>query len=160
MADVYVAGSLRHTPREWHSIYEEIGAVVESAGLTAHVPHVNTVNDLGLDVNHLQDPNFDLEIVLGARSRIYERNLEVVHNSKLIIAEVTDPSTGTGIEIGWALKLNKPVICLAHKDANVTSMVLGPAQLGLVDFIWYENVEDALSKLKNLLENKFRGLRK
>jgi len=151
MTDVYIAGSLRHTPREWWGIYEKIGSVVGNFGFKVHVPHIDTVNDLGIDTGTIHYPNLDSE----TRSKVYNRNWDVVHNAKLIIAEVTNPSTGTGIEIGWALKLNKPLICLAHKDADVTSMVLGPVHQGKIDFIRYENEEDALMQLKTLLEKKF-----
>jgi hypothetical protein len=81
-----------------------------------------------------------------------------VHNAKLIIAEVTNPSTRTRIEIGWTLKLDKPLVCLAYKDADVTSMVLSPTHTGKIDLIRYENEEDALMKIKVLLETKFNNL--
>ncbi len=155
MPSVYVAGSLRHVPREWWGVYEKIGKLVESVGLTAHVPHIDTVSALNLN-KAIEE--WDLES--SQRRDIYRKNLEVIRDAELIIAEITNPSTGTGIEIGFALELNKKIICLAHKNAAITSMVLGPAHLGQIDFIRYEDEEDALSKLKNLLENKFRNLGK
>lgn len=155
MSDVYIAGSLRHMPKKWWNIYEKIDKVVEEFGFKAHVPHINTTDDVGITVETIHNPNLDLK----TRSEVYKRNWDVVHNAKLIIAEVTNPSTGTGMEIGWALKLNKPIICLAHKNADVTSMVLGPVHLGQIDFIRYENEEDALSQLKTVLETKFKDLK-
>ncbi|MBI2542942.1 MAG: nucleoside 2-deoxyribosyltransferase [Candidatus Aenigmarchaeota archaeon] len=154
MSDVYIAGSLRHTPKEWWKFYENIGKVVKGFGFKVHVPHINTTGDVGINEDTIHNPDLDLE----TRSKVYQRNWDVVHNAKLIIAEVTNPSIGTGIEIGWGLKLNKPVICLARKSADVTSMVMGPVHLGQIDFIRYENEEDALAQLKNLLETKFKSL--
>ena len=156
MSDVYIAGSLRHTPKEWWGIYEKIGKLAESFGFEVHVPHINTIRDVGVSEETIHNTKLDLE----TRSKVYRRNWDVVHNAKLIIAEVTNPSIGTGIEIGWALKLNKSIICLAHKNADVTSMVLGPVHLGQIDFIAYENEEDALEQLKILLETKFKSLTK
>lgn len=48
MSDVYIAGSLRHTQKEWWNIYEKIGALVKSFGFKVHVPHINTINDVGI----------------------------------------------------------------------------------------------------------------
>lgn len=154
MSDIYIAGSLRHTPREWWSIYEKIGEFMKTLDFDVHIPHIDTVSDVGAPAETIHDPALDN----ATRSKVYNRNLEVIHNAKLIIAEITNPSTGTGIEIGWALKLNKPLICLAHKDADVTSMVLGPVHLGKIDLIRYQDERDALAQLKILIESKFNNL--
>lgn len=154
MSDVYIAGSLRHAPKEWWSIYEKIGKLVEEFGLKAHIPHVDTIKDVGIDAGTIHNPNLDLE----TRSKVYKRNWDAVHNAKLIIAEITRPSIGTGIELGWVLESNKPIICLADKDADITSMVLGAVHSGRIDFIRYGSEEDALLQLKSLLEDKFKNL--
>ncbi|MBI2578290.1 MAG: nucleoside 2-deoxyribosyltransferase [Candidatus Aenigmarchaeota archaeon] len=154
MADVYVAGSLRHTPREWWAIYERIAKIIETIGMSAYVPHIHTPNEVGAKA--LDIDNLDMDGNL--RAEIYRKQWKVIENAKLVIAEITQPSTGTGIEIGLALKLNKPVICMAHKTANITSMVMGPAHLGMVDVIRYDNEEDGMAQLKRLLENKYKSL--
>ena len=82
-------------------------------------------------------------------------NQDAISRADLIIAEVTNPSTGTGIEIGWAIKTGKPVICLAKKGSNVTSMLLGALKTEKIDFVWYQNEQDAMGQLKKLLEKKF-----
>ena len=154
MSDVYVAGSLRHTPKEWWEIYEKIADVVKKFGLQVHVPHIDTVNAANRNVEDIHNKNLDLE----TRARVYQKNLEFIKESKLFIAEVSNPSTGTGIEIGFALKQNKPIICLARKDVDVTSMVLGPAHLGLIKVIRYTDENEALNNLEKILSQEFKHL--
>lgn len=154
MSDVYVAGSLRHTSREWWKIYEKIADVVKEFGFNVHVPHIDTIKAVNGRVEDIHNPDLDISM----RTEVYKKNFEVIKNCKLFVAEITQRSTGTGIEIGFALQMGKPIICLAHKDADVTSMVLGPANLGKINFIRYGTEEDALSQLKTVLENNFRNL--
>ena len=152
MPDIYIAGSLRHTPEEWWSVYEKISDVARKLGLETFVPHIDCAKKINQKNEELHNPNLDL----SKRAEAYTTNLEAVKSSKLLIAEVTNTSTGTGVEIGFALKLKKPIICLARKDADVTSMVLGPAHLGLIKMIRYEEEGEALSKLEGMLKEMFK----
>jgi nucleoside 2-deoxyribosyltransferase len=148
MSDVYVAGSLRHSPKEWWVIYEKISEVAKKTGLKTYVPHIDGIKILKQDVDDLQDSGLDSLM----RSKAYKLNFEKIKDSKILIAEITKPSTGTGIEIGFALQMNKPIICLAQKDVDITSMVLGPVHLGLIKLIRYENEKDCLEKLERTLK--------
>lgn len=148
MSDVYIAGALRHAPKEWWKIYEKIGKVVEKVGMTAHVPHIDTVKNVRQTVEQIHDSNLDLDI----RAEVYEKNMEALRKAKLIVAEVSKPSTGTGFEIGLSLEWKKPIICLARNDADVTSMVLGPVHMKKIKLIRYDNEKEALEKLETVLE--------
>ncbi len=154
MTDVYIAGSLRHTPKEWWKIYEKLADVAKKFGLNVHVPHIDTVDAANMSSEDIHNPNLDLSV----RAKVYNKNLEVIKNSKLIIAEVSNPSIGTGIELGVALQHNKPIICLAKTGADITSMVLGPVNLGMIEMVRYENESEALNKLENVLTKKFSNL--
>lgn len=156
MTDVYISGSLRHIPRERWGIYENIGKVVESFGLKPYIPHIHTPQNINHTVDTIMSSNGDFED--GFHKDIFHNDILHVENSKLVIAEVSNPSLGSGIELGVALKIGKPIICLARKNAVVTSLVRGAAQSGMMQIIRYETEEDALSRLKNLLETKFTHL--
>ena len=41
---------------------------------------------------------------------------KIIKKCKLIIAEVSIPSTGSGIELGWVNNYNIPIICIYKKD--------------------------------------------
>jgi nucleoside 2-deoxyribosyltransferase len=152
MAHVYISGSLRHTPQEWWSIYEKISDVVKEMGFETFVPHIDCARMLNQKKSDLHNPKLDPSV----RANAYRINLEAVKNSKLIIAEVTNTSIGTGIEIGFALQFKKPIICLARNDADVTSMVVGPAHMGLIKLIRYDNEEEALDELKGVLKETLK----
>ena len=46
---------------------------------------------------------------------------EVIRNSDLILAEVSKPSTGLGIELGWAEIFNKKVIKIHQEGSEISS---------------------------------------
>ena len=145
MEKVYIAGSLVHVPKERWVFYEEIGDVVKSVGLVPHIPHIHTARGL--------DPKgFELDPV-----KVFNTNMGVVRESKLIIADVTNRSTGTGIEIGAALELKKPIIALSKETTRVSKMVTGPAKSGAIDLIIYKTEEEGLERLREVLKNKLEG---
>jgi nucleoside 2-deoxyribosyltransferase len=154
MPKVYIAGSLRHSSKEWWSFYEKIAKLAQKIGFKTHVPHIDSVKKINKSVDDLHNPNLSLSI----RANAYKENLDAVSNSNLLIAEVTKLSIGTGVEIGFALQLNKSIICLAQKDVDITSMVLGPVHLGLIKLIRYENEADALKKLEKMLKDVINNL--
>lgn len=152
-AEVYVAGALRSTNREWWGIYERIGRLTEEFGLSVHVPHVDTVNEVHTSVDNLHSERDILDD--PTRGEVFRIDREVVENARLIIAEVTHPSLGTGMEIGWAIQLGTPVICLAKSDAKLSNMIIGAAQHGFLALLRYGDEEDALGQLSTLLREKF-----
>ncbi len=143
MKNAYIAGSLLHTDKEHWKFYEEIAAVAQKHGFEPYVPHIHTA--LGKDV-HSQERGIEPDPVF-----VYNKNKQAVENASVIIAEVTNISTGTGIELGMALLLKKRIICLCHKDAKITRMVRGPVSMGLAELILYENREECLEKLSEKL---------
>ena len=56
---------------------------------------------------------------------IYARDTAWIRGCDLLLAEVSTPSHGVGYEIGYALSLDKPVLCLHHANARVSKMILG-----------------------------------
>ena len=43
---------------------------------------------------------------------------EIIKNCDIMIADVSYPSTGTGIEIGWASGIDKPIYCIYKQGCS------------------------------------------
>ncbi|MDZ7724407.1 MAG: nucleoside 2-deoxyribosyltransferase [candidate division KSB1 bacterium] len=56
---------------------------------------------------------------------IFERDMAWLRQSDALIAEVSNPSLGVGIEIATALQQDKPVLCLVHNEVFLTKMITG-----------------------------------
>jgi hypothetical protein len=74
---------------------------------------------------------------------------EIIQNSGLIIAEVSYPSTGQGIELGWANIFNVTIICI-YKNGAKTSRSLNKLTN---KFIIYENSKDMIKKLETFIND-------
>jgi hypothetical protein len=72
--------------------------------------------------------------------------MDCVKNCDMLIAEVSHPSIGLGIEIATALSLGKKVLALAKPEALVSRMVLGIDNQNF-QFHRYQTIEEIISKI-------------
>jgi hypothetical protein len=68
----------------------------------------------------------------------------------LVLAEVSYPSTGQGIELGWADIFQIPILAIYKKDFKIS----GSLKVICKDFIEYESPEDLLLKLRKIFNSK------
>lgn len=74
-------------------------------------------------------------------------NIETLKSSDLIIAEVSFPSTGQGIELGIANTLNIPTLCIYKESSKIS----GSLKYITDKFVTYSNSQDLVSKISNYL---------
>jgi nucleoside 2-deoxyribosyltransferase len=142
---VYIAAALQYASKDKRVFYEEIGRTVKKFGLEPYIPHLHTANP----DNPTTDPAY-----------VRKKNMEALLKSKIIVADVSEPTTGTGMELERIITFNatnpnnrKPIICLAKDGVEVSWMVEGAALSGEIDYyIRYRDEDDALRKLENLLK--------
>jgi len=82
---------------------------------------------------------------------IHDRDVKWVEESDIIIAEVTVPSLGVGYEIGRAIDMKKPIICLYRSinSKGTSAMIRGCPNLQCFE---YSNLLEAKEILKNQLK--------
>lgn len=134
--NIYFCGSIRGG-RDLASTYAEMIAMLGSYGrvLTEH---------LGSDE------------VIEAKDRvlsdkeIHDRDLQWIVESDMLVAEVTVPSLGVGYEIGRAIEMGKPVLCLFKQGSEYTisAMIAGSDK---VEMKYYQSLEE----VKDLFETFF-----
>ena len=73
-----------------------------------------------------------------------------LRKSKVVVAEVTQPSLGVGYELGQAEALGIPVVCLHRPSSGKTlsAMLSGNATFTIVT---YNTIEEATSALDTTL---------
>lgn len=79
---------------------------------------------------------------------IHDRDFQWILESDLLVAEVTIPSLGVGYEIGRAIELGKPVLCLFKKgsDYTISAMISGCDQVEMTYYMNLEEVQDIFKK--------------
>jgi len=75
---------------------------------------------------------------------------DIIKDCNLIVAEVSYPSTGQEIELGWADMFNIPIVCI-HKEGIEPSRSLHKITN---NFIVYKDNNDMISKLSEYISKK------
>lgn len=82
---------------------------------------------------------------------IFYRDIGAVKESDILLAEISNPSHGVGMEIMQAYISNKKIILVARKGSNISFLVRGiPGSI----FVEYKDYEDLEKNLKKILEKE------
>jgi len=88
---------------------------------------------------------------------IYKRDVENVLKSDFVIAEVTNPSLGVGMEIMLSIEMKKPIFLFYNSDIKQLSKMVRGAP-GKVLFV-YDSLEDVDRILRKLNLDNLRVLK-
>ena len=136
---IYVSGALTgiEKPAKVKAFYEAIGKLCEQVGFQAYVPHLKT------------DPIANADAL---PRQVFETDKHQVSTSQLVIAYLGTTSFGVGMELAYA-EVNKiPIIILYEQGKIISRFVLGIPTV--IEQIQFENYEDALIRLKVVLEQR------
>lgn len=96
------------------------------------------------------DLNKKNEIILPHENGQDAITKNIIEDCDLVVAEVSYPSTGQGIELGWADMFKIPVVCI-HKEGSEPSHSLRYITSA---FIAYKDQSDMVTKLSAYVSKK------
>ena len=124
---IYFCGSIRGG-RHLAATYSRMISLLQSYGnvLTEH---------LG------SDEEIETKDRVLSDKTIHDRDMQWIVEADLLVAEVTVPSLGVGYEIGRAIEMNKPVLCLfkENEDYYLSAMISGSEA---VTMCYYKNLDE------------------
>ena len=137
--NIYFAGSIRGG-RTNAPVYRAMVEYLSSFGrvFTEHVGDVS-LSDAGED---------------GPNDRfIYERDMAWLTASDCLVAEVSLASLGVGYEVGYAVALGIPVLCLyrPQSDRRLSAMIAGSPHVTNHEYL---SLDDAKEAIASFLEEK------
>ncbi len=114
-----------------------------------YVSHLRDYDFLNELYNPLKNSklNSEHEFFLPHEGGKHINTKDILKTSNLVLAEVSFPSTGQGIELGWANMLDVPILCI-HKEGAKTA---GSLKYLTQDFISYTDSQDLIEKLTAFL---------
>ena len=114
---------------------------------------VEVLTGMGIEVptQHIAETGIEEVDSIVAPEDIYNRDVTWIEESDLLVAEVSTPSHGVGYEIGYALDLDMPVLCLFKKGIVVSKMITGNPH-PLLTVMEYEDLPQTENILKEYLE--------
>lgn len=115
--------------------YEQLIAMLQNFGkvLTEHIGDKNVIMS---------------ESTSYTDEYIYERDMSWLKESDFVVAEVSTPSLGVGYEIGYAVHVKKPVLCLYKEGAEhqLSAMISGCAELHVICYKEIEELKDPIEE--------------
>jgi hypothetical protein len=95
----------------------------------------------------------EFELILPhEKSETPEHSKDIIKTCSAIVAEISIPSHGVGIEIGWADSFGIPIIFIFKKNSKISTSL----KLLSNNFIGYDRVENILPKLAETLYHTTR----
>ena len=80
---------------------------------------------------------------------IYERDIRMLSQSKIILADVNEPSHGVGMEIMYGIKHHIPAICLImKKNRPLSRMVEGSPNTLILEYETEQELKEKMKKIK------------
>lgn len=74
---------------------------------------------------------------------------DIIKESDLFLAEVSEASTGQGIEIGFADCFNTKILCIYEAGTKISSAL----KFVTNNFIEYKDSQDMINKIKEFINN-------
>lgn len=75
---------------------------------------------------------------------------DLIKNSDIVLAEVSYPSTGQGIELGWANAFDTPIICFYQEGSKISNSLKKITNI----FVEYSDMDDMEKKIERELLNQ------
>ena len=134
---IYFSGSIRGG-RNDAQLYHDLIEYLKKFGrvLTEHIGRLDLVDEREIPP-----------------CQIHDRDMTWLKSSDVIIAEVTTPSLGVGYELGRAVEMGKPILCLFRKseEKRLSGMISGSP--GIISIV-YETPDDAKQWIEGFIRNQ------
>ena len=124
MTKVYLSGPIIHLQDRKDDFYRIV---------------VDTLNEMDIEVFAAQFQPLENPM------HIFERDIREVKSCDIVIAEVSNPSHGVGMELMLAIELSKPILMFHDRDVQcISHMVLGAKGKVIFPYGTLEDVVDIL----------------
>ena len=111
----------------------------------AHSTHFDYENELYAPLSEIKNFQFIFPHQQGSKPK-YSR--DVIKSCALLLAEVSVPSLGTGIEVGWANAYGIPVVFMHKKDIKISSSL----KLVSSNFLEYDDLAQKKEKIIEIIK--------
>lgn len=126
MSNVLITGSVMNHDTSSINIYEEIVNICMKNKCNVSSP--------------LDTMKFN-----GSDKERYDRAMKLINDADCIIAEMSSPSTGQGMELQQAIINKIPIIIIARNNSKISSMIKG--NNFVKEILFYNDIKDIEDKI-------------
>ena len=127
--------------------------LITGSVMNSNPESINTYNEL---ISFIDKEQYDVSSPLdtmqftGTDDERYERAIQMLEKTSLMIAEMSNVSTGQGMEIQQAAILGIPILVIAKNGSKVSGLVKGCPVVR--DIVFYENIKDISDRIGQFIE--------
>lgn len=129
--------------------------LITGSVMNSNPESVNTYNELVRIINpekyEISSP-LDTMQFKGTDEERYQRAVKMLSKTSLMIAEMSNVSTGQGMEIQQAAILGIPILVIAKNGSKVSGLVKGCPVVKKV--VYYEDVKELENTIGNFIEEE------
>lgn len=129
MKKILITGSVMSSNNDSINIYKKLVQICREYGFQVSSP-------------------LDTMEFTGNNEERYIRAMELINSADYIIAEMSIPSTGQGMELQQAILQNIPILIVAKEHSKISGLIKGSK--GIEDILYYDNIEDVK---ENIIKN-------
>ena len=141
---IFLAGAVSSASENQLKKYEIYKAILENFGELTFPDKIWEYRQKCIDEN----PN---KSKIEIDKMMTDFDLQLVRNCDVMVCDISQISTGLGIELGVALENNKNVIFFYEKGSYVSNMITGSFNSSL--FFEYVNLDMLKSRLESEMKN-------
>lgn len=130
---VLITGAVLSSDNSSVDTYESIISLIDTSKYAVSSP-LDTMKFKGNDVER------------------YERAMNLLKDTKMIIAEMSSVSTGQGMELQEAVNLGIPILVVAKEGSKISGLVKGCKNVK--DIIYYKEINDIKDKILKFIEEE------
>lgn len=121
MEHIFVAGAYFTTDKNYTDMYPFIAKLLKTKFPTLNVIMPTNIEEYR--ENYIkQNPTATIEQINKA---MVDYDLMMVKTAKMLIVDISNKSTGLGIELGTIANDNKPLIFVAKQGSQISNMIYG-----------------------------------
>lgn len=128
---ILITGAVLSPDDSMTQIYEKIISLIDTSKYSVSSP-LDTMRFDGNDIER------------------YKRAMNLLKDTKLVIAEMSNISTGQGMELQGAVNLNIPILVIAKEGSKISGLVKGCNNVKTI--IYYNKIEDIDDKILRFIE--------
>lgn len=140
---IFLAGAVSTATENQIKKYNVYKGVLETFGELTYPDKIWEFRQKCIDENHEKSK---LEI----DKMMTDFDLNLVRECDIMVCDISQISTGLGIELGVALEHNKQVVFFYEKGSYVSNMITGSFNESL--FVEYENEESLKNQLSEIIK--------
>lgn len=137
---VLITGAILNSDASSKDTFRHLNAILGNAVLESVTFEIYSP----LDTMHFKGNDFEK----------YERAINILQGTNVVIAEMSNLSTGQGMELQEAVHLNIPILVIAKTGSKISSLVKGCKNVK--DIIYYDNLYDIQDRIYKFLDEELK----